>query len=141
MTRMTRREALLTSAITFAMGAAPAWGAGEAAATDSVSVDEAQAAVQARRAVLIDIREPDEQATGVAPGAKTLPMSQLAARLAEIPNDPKQPVLLVCNTQNRSRATLQRLRERGGYTNVRFVQGGMSEWRRRGLPLVPPPAR
>lgn len=117
--------------------AVPGCGANEPAA-DSVSVEEARAEVEAHRVLLIDIREPDEQASGVAPGARLLPMSQLGSRLAEIPNDPKQPVLLVCNTQNRSRATLRKLREGGGYTNVRYVQGGMSEWRRRGLPVVPP---
>jgi rhodanese-related sulfurtransferase len=47
-------------------------------------------------------------------------------------------VLLICNTQNRSSATLRALRERGGYTNVRFVEGGMSEWVRRGWPTVAP---
>ena len=62
---------------------------------------------------------------------------RIGARLAEIPTDPAQPVLLICNTQNRSRATLKALRERG-YTNVRFVDGGMSEWARRGWPMTKP---
>ena len=73
----------------------------------------------------------------MAPGVQLLPMRQLAARISEIPNDPRQPVLLICNTQNRSSATLKYLREKG-YTNVRFVQGGMSEWTRRAWPLVNP---
>jgi rhodanese-related sulfurtransferase len=74
---------------------------------------------------------------GVAPGMRLLPMRQLTARISEIPADPKQPVLLICNTQNRSSATLKYLREKG-YTNVRFVQGGMSEWARRAWPMVRP---
>ncbi|WP_394787280.1 rhodanese-like domain-containing protein [Rhodoferax sp.] len=48
-----------------------------------------------------------------------------------------RPVLLICNTQNRSRATYDALRERG-YTNLRYASGGMSEWVRRGWPLVQP---
>jgi rhodanese-related sulfurtransferase len=103
----------------------------------SVSLDAARAEFEAGRAVLIDIREPNEHATGVARGARLLPMSQLGQRLAEIPTDPNQPVLLVCNTQNRSSRTLKTLRERG-YGNVRFVEGGMSEWVRRGWPVVKP---
>lgn len=103
----------------------------------SVSLDTARAEHEAGRAVLIDIREPNEHATGVARGAHLLPMSQLGSRLAEISTDPKQPVLLICNTQNRSSRTLKSLRERG-YANVRFVEGGMSEWARRGWPLVKP---
>lgn len=104
----------------------------------SVSLDEARAAHEAGRALLIDIREPDEHATGVAAGAMLLPMSQLARRLAEIPARPGQPVLLICNTQNRSSRTLKALRERG-YGHVRFVNGGMSEWAKRGWPMVKPP--
>ena len=110
-----------------------------ASVSDRVALETARAEFESGRALLIDIREPAEHATGVAPGAKLLPMRQLAARLAEIPTDPSRPVLLICNTQNRSRATLQALRERGGYDHVRFVEGGMSEWARRGWPMVPPP--
>jgi rhodanese-related sulfurtransferase len=105
--------------------------------TESVSLETARAEAAAGRAVLIDIREPDETARGVAAGAVLLPMSQLQSRLAEIPVDPRQPVFLVCNSQNRSRATLKALRERG-YGHARYVEGGMSEWVRRGWPLVAP---
>ena len=105
-----------------------------------VSLETARAELEAGRALVFDIREPHEHATGVAAGMRLLPMSQLGARLAEIPKDPAQPVLLICNTQNRSRAVWQALREQG-YTNVRYVEGGMSEWARRGLPLVKPVVR
>jgi rhodanese-related sulfurtransferase len=67
-------------------------------------------------------------------------MSTLNQRVQEIPNDPQQPVLLICNTQNRSGAVIKALRE-AGWTNVRFVDGGMSEWARRGWPMVSPAVR
>jgi rhodanese-related sulfurtransferase len=114
-------------------------GVSAAADPDAVSLDVARAEHEAGRAILIDIREPAEHATGVAPGARLLPMRQLGARLGEIPVDPRKPVLLICNTQNRSSATLQSLRQRG-YAHVRYVNGGMSEWSKRGWPLVKPPA-
>ena len=104
---------------------------------DAVSLEQARAEHEAGRAVLIDIREPAEHATGVAAGARLLPMRQLAARLAEIPTDPAKPVLLICNTQNRSSATLRALRQRG-YGHVRYVTGGMADWARRGWPMVAP---
>jgi rhodanese-related sulfurtransferase len=106
-------------------------------AASSVSLETARAESEAGRAVLIDIREPDEHARGVAAGAVLLPMSQLRSRLAEIPVDPRKPVFLVCNTQNRSSGTLKALRERG-YAHVRYVEGGMSEWAKRAWPLVAP---
>lgn len=108
-----------------------------AAEPDFVDLSTARAEHEAGRAVLIDIREPEEHASGVARGAQLLPMRQLGNRLAEIPTDPRRPVLLICNTQNRSSATVRALRQRG-FAHVRYVQGGMSEWARRGWPLVAP---
>lgn len=105
------------------------------AQSEVVDLAQARAEHQSGAAVLVDIREPSEHATGVADGAQLLPMRQLANRLSELPRD--RPVLLICNTQNRSRATLQALRERG-YTNLRYVHGGMSEWVKRGWPTVKP---
>jgi rhodanese-related sulfurtransferase len=67
-------------------------------------------------------------------------MSQLSRRIAELPADPARPVLLICNTQNRSGNTLKALR-RQGFGHVRYVHGGMSEWARRGWPMVKPAAR
>ncbi len=104
----------------------------------SVSLETARAELDSGRSIVFDIREPDEHANGVAPGTRLLPMSQLRQRLAEIPGDAAQPVLLICNTQNRSSRTLKALRGLGAYANVRFVEGGMSEWARRGWPLVKP---
>lgn len=126
--------------LTAALGTAMAFHANAALPADRVGLDAARADAEAGRALLVDIREPHEHATGVSRVAKLLPMREIGARLAEIPKDPDRPVLLICNTQNRSRAAWQALRERG-YTNVRYVEGGMSEWARRGLPLVMPAAR
>ena len=105
--------------------------------SDAITLDFARAEHEAGRAVLIDIREPSEHATGVARGAQLLPMRQLNARLSEIPPADGKPVLLICNTQNRSSATLRALREKG-YGHVRYVEGGMSEWARRNWPMVKP---
>lgn len=109
--------------------------AASVAQTSAVSLEQARQEHEAGHALLVDIREPEEHATGVAPGAQLLPMRQLPARLSELPRD--RPVLLICNTQNRSRATYEALRERG-WTNLRFVNGGMSEWSRRAWPMSKP---
>lgn len=105
-----------------------------------VSLEEGRALLEARQAVVFDIREPNEHARGVAPGTVLLPMSQLQQRLGDIPSNAHEPVLLICNTQNRSARAVQALRA-AGYTNVRYVHGGMSGWVRQGWPLVAPAAR
>lgn len=131
-----RRDWLLRATVAGLVASLAGCGPSEAS-TDAVSLDTARADVAAGRAVLIDIREPDEHATGVAAGARLLPMRQLNQRLREIPIQPDQPVYLICHTQNRSSATLRALRQQG-YGHVRFVSGGMSEWNRRGWPTVKP---
>jgi rhodanese-related sulfurtransferase len=103
----------------------------------SVSLEQARVEYESGKVLMIDIREPKEHATGVAQGAILLPMSQLAQRVAEIPKQADQPVLLICNTQNRSRAVTEALQEQG-FTNIRYVNGGMSEWAKRGWPMVKP---
>lgn len=120
---------LLASGLGPAIAAEPAF----------VDVPTARAEAESGKAILFDIREPDEHAGGVAPWARRLPLSQIGERLGEIPRNPDQPVLLICRTQNRSGKLAQALRERG-YTNVRYVDGGMKEWQQRGLPMVPPGA-
>ena len=106
-------------------------------AMPSVSIEQARVEYEAGKALMIDIREPQEHATGVAQGVVLMPMSQLAKRLEEIPKQADQPVLLICNTQNRSRAVTEALLEQG-FTNIRYVNGGMSEWAKRGWPMVKP---
>ena len=128
-----RRRALQVLAGLGLLGA----GLARAEALDPVTLEFARAEHEAGRVTLIDIREPEEHARGVAAGVKLLPMRQLGQRLDEIPTDPKKPVLLICNSQNRSSAVVKALRERG-HDNIRYVNGGMSEWARRGWPMVSP---
>jgi rhodanese-related sulfurtransferase len=141
-TMLSRRMALATGLLAWAMSAgalepaAPA--ASSAAQPEAVSLEEARAQFEAGKALLIDIREPQEQTQGVVKGARLLPKSQLTQRLAEIPTDPARPVFLICASQNRSRATVADLRARGGYSHVRYVSGGMNGWVKQGWPTVKP---
>ena len=54
-----------------------------------------------------------------------------------VSEDPAQPVLIICNTQNRSSKVVQAMRE-AGWTNVRYVHGGMSTWAKNGWPMIKP---
>jgi rhodanese-related sulfurtransferase len=102
-----------------------------------VSLEVGRQLFESKQVLMFDIRETDEHATGVADGARLLPMSQLQQRASEIPRDPAQPVLLICNTQNRSSKVAQAMKD-AGWTNVRYVFGGMSAWAGNGWPMVKP---
>lgn len=105
--------------------------------TDKVTLQQARIEHEAGRALLIDIRETREHQSGVIKGALLVPMSQLPQKQTLIPKKPEQPVLLICNTQNRSKSSLAKLKEQG-YQNIKYVDGGMSEWASKGWPMVKP---
>ncbi len=105
--------------------------------TFSVDLQTARAELEAGNVMMIDIRESHEHQRGVAVGALLIPMSQLGGRLNELPTDPAQRVLIICNTHVRSRNVAAALRERG-HSNVKFVVGGMAAWAMNGWPTVAP---
>jgi len=94
-------------------------------------------AVRAREvadhAYLIDVREDDEWLAGHAPDAVHLPMMQLPARLAEIPE--QGDVVIVCRSGHRSAEVVGYLLGRG-FGNVRNLADGMVGWSAAGRPLV-----
>lgn len=107
------------------------------AAGPSVTLEDARIALDKSSAVVIDIRETSEHATGVAKGARLIPMGQLGKRLNELPKPGEQALLIICNTQNRSSKIVEQL-QAAGFTNASYVQGGMSQWAARGWTMVKP---
>ena len=83
-----------------------------------------------RPAVLLDVREADEFAQVRVPGSLFVPMSQLGARLDEIPKD--RPVLVLCAAGSRSQQVTGYLRQEG-WEDVGNVAGGITAWERMGL--------
>jgi rhodanese-related sulfurtransferase len=136
---MMARRLLLASLLTLVCGAHIAVSAQTATSLTPkvVILEAAREALDKSSAVVIDIREPSEHAAGVAKGAKLIPMSQLSQRIKEIPQAADQPVLLICNTQNRSSRVADQLRA-AGYTNISYVNGGMSQWAARNWPMIKP---
>jgi rhodanese-related sulfurtransferase len=81
--------------------------------------------------LLLDVRQPPETASGAAPGAVLIPLTQLGKRLDELPRD--RPILAICASGHRSPLAARRLK-RAGF-DVRNVRGGMQAWRAAGLPV------
>lgn len=86
-----------------------------------ISATEAVTEAAAARAVLLDVREPDEWDRGHSPLAISIPMSQLQARIDEIPGDER--LLVVCLSGGRSERVTTAL-VAAGYDAVN-VAGGM----------------
>ncbi|WP_323101273.1 rhodanese-like domain-containing protein [Intrasporangium sp. YIM S08009] len=97
----------------------------------TVTIEEL-AAARADGASVVDVREPGEYVGGHVPGARLVPMGQLASRVGEL--DASRPVYVICASGNRSRAMADLL-VRLGY-DARSVDGGTSAWQASGRPLV-----
>ncbi|MFC4727517.1 molybdopterin-synthase adenylyltransferase MoeB [Coralloluteibacterium thermophilus] len=101
-------------------------------------IDPAEARLrQERGAVLVDVREPHEHATGHAEGALTVARGELEAAPAHWLPDPGVEVLLICQSGGRSRAAAAVLRG-AGYAHVLSVAGGTERWRADALPMAMP---
>ena len=107
--------------------------ASAAATTLPLTVGVAQAAaLKDQGAFVLDVREPNEWATGHIRGATLIPLGQLADRTGEVPRD--RTVVVVCHTGNRSAQGRDILRQ-AGFTNVTSMTGGMAAWIAAGMPV------
>ncbi|MCQ4042193.1 rhodanese-like domain-containing protein [Streptantibioticus rubrisoli] len=91
-----------------------------------------QAAAVPSDGFLLDVREDDEWAAGHAEQAVHIPMSELVARIGEVPVDRR--VHVVCRVGGRSAQVAQYLIAQG--LDAVNVDGGMLAWERAGRPLT-----
>ena len=100
-------------------------------AVSSVTASEAITLYE-NGAWLLDVREQDEWDRGHAPSAHLVPLSELGARVAEIPTE--QQVMVVCLRGARSLRAATALAESG--VDAVNVSGGMLAWSAAAGPLV-----
>ena len=104
------------------------------AGLEAVDVGQLQDRIQGEEVVLVDVRPPDEYRAGHWPGALSVPLDQLAERLADLPRD--RQIVAYCRGPYcvLSLHAVDLLRQEG-FEAVRLVEG-VSDWRARGLPMV-----
>jgi rhodanese-related sulfurtransferase len=81
---------------------------------------------------LLDVREDDEWAAGHVPGARHIPLGQLGARSAEVPQD--EVIYVICRSGRRSGRAAQALT--GAGWEAINVAGGMQDWAAAGRPMT-----
>jgi rhodanese-related sulfurtransferase len=74
---------------------------------------------------LIDVREDEEVALGMIPGAKHIPMGEIPVRHEEI--DTTNEIIFICRSGNRSGRVCEYLHTLG-YKGLKNMTGGMLEW-------------
>jgi rhodanese-related sulfurtransferase len=100
------------------------------------TVDEVKARLdQGEKFVLIDVREESEYAKDHLPGAVHLGKGIIERDIEQRVPDPKTPIVLYCGGGFRSALSADNL-QKMGYTNVLSMDGGVREWREKGLPMT-----
>jgi rhodanese-related sulfurtransferase len=88
---------------------------------------------------IVDIREePEHEVTRIA-GVPLVPMSEILARLGELPTDRR--LALICRSGARSGQVADYLNATGDHGDVANVEGGIIAWAAEGLPYEGDPPR
>jgi rhodanese-related sulfurtransferase len=98
-----------------------------------IDPDRARALIESGEVQLVDVREPYEWDAGRIAGARHIEIERLASQAETLDRD--RPVLFYCRLGARSGMAAQAFR-RAGY-DAYSVDGGLTEWDRRGHPLEP----
>ncbi len=118
---------------------------GEAKAeVPGMSPEDVQAHMKANpKALVIDVREPEGiKETGAIPGSKNVPLGMLGIRAdQELPEnmrdaslqDRDQEVYVTCAAGGQAALGAKMLKDMG-FTNVSYVEGGTTGWKKSGLP-------
>jgi len=103
-------------------------------ADDILEIDPVEALDRQRAgAVVLDVRELDERASGYAAGSLAVPRATLAERIAAIAPRERE-ILAICGSGKRSLLAVQTLRELG-YARSFSVRGGFARWQGEGGPV------
>jgi hydroxyacylglutathione hydrolase len=81
---------------------------------------------------LLDVRSAEEVAATEIPGACHIHIKEFPGRMGEVPTD--RPVYIFCGSGVRS-VVVASLLERGGWSNITVVLGGLSGWTSMSCPL------
>lgn len=96
----------------------------------SISAPELADRLEHQQVCVIDVREAMEYAGGHISGSHNIPLARLAQS-----DLPAGPLVLVCQSGNRSAQGVRQLIQRGHHGPIADLAGGLPAWQRAGLPL------
>jgi rhodanese-related sulfurtransferase len=77
---------------------------------------------------VVDVREKDEQAQGMIPGAVGISRGMLEYNIDQVTTDKEKPIVLYCGGGSRSALAAQSLKKMG-FRNVMSLIGGYRGWK------------
>lgn len=129
------QQNLMWIAIAVVSGGMLLWPMLTGAGVESLTPASATLKINREEAVLLDVRESAEWATGHIPNARHITQAQLDKRLSEIEKFKSRPIIVYCATGNRSTGACKTLKE-AGFEQVFNLGGGIAAWRDASLPVT-----
>lgn len=105
-----------------------------AGGSKEVSVQEAVQLINRRDALVLDVRDATEYASGHIANARHIPAAEVGKRIAELEKAKQRPVIVACRTGARAAAACGVLRK-NGFQEVFTLKGGVLGWQQASLPL------
>lgn len=106
----------------------------ESGGGNKVNVTDATLLINRHDAQVLDVREPDEFASGHIVSARNLPVSKINDRLGEIHKLKEKPLILCCASGIRASKAASVLKK-NGFTALHVLNNGVNAWKEAGLPL------
>lgn len=105
------------------------FGVGEVGPTEAVAL------INREQALVLDVRDAAEYAAGHVADARHIPLAELGQRAAELAQWKDRPVLVNCQSGQRSASAAALLRGQG-HARVFNLRGGLNAWVAAKLPIV-----
>ncbi|MDO8428951.1 MAG: rhodanese-like domain-containing protein [Candidatus Diapherotrites archaeon] len=87
-----------------------------------------------KKPFLLDVRTSEEYAKAHLEDSKLIPIQEFAERINELPADKTTEIVVYCHYGGRSTRVMQFMKTQG-FTNVKSLEGGLSFWELRKLPM------
>lgn len=107
----------------------------EKGASNNLNAQQVVEKMSHHDAIVVDVREANEVASGMIRGAIHIPLAQLKERLGELDKYKDKPIVMACRSGNRSAHAIGILRK-NGFNDLYNLKGGVMAWQHASLPLT-----
>ena len=121
-------------AVAAVSGAMLLWPAVRRPGGNAISTLDATLMMNKQNPLVLDVRDSAEFGKGHLLSARNIPLAELETRSGEVEKYKAKPVLVVCETGQRSGKAAAVLK-RQGFEKVSVLNGGIGAWQQAGLPL------
>ena len=123
------------AALALVSGAMLIWPLFTGGDSDSLSPAAATLMMNREDAVVLDVRESSEWASGHIAGARHIALAQLDKRITELDKLKAWPLIVCCARGSRSRTAMAALKK-AGFEKVFVLEGGVAAWLEANLPVT-----